>query len=40
MPIPHNAYPKGVAVSDDEMTALNIRRAEFHGQWNYSFLPA
>ncbi|HIJ42459.1 MAG: ISAzo13 family transposase [Rhodospirillales bacterium] len=38
--VDHNAYPKGVAVSDDEMTALNIRRAEFHGQWNYSFLPA
>ena len=38
--VDHNAYPKGVAVSDDEMTALNIRRAEFHGEWNYSFLPA
>ena len=35
----HNAYPKGVSVSDDEMAALNIRRAEFHGEWNYSFLP-
>ena len=37
--VDHNAYPKGVAVSDDEMAALNIRRAEFHGEWNYSFLP-
>ena len=36
----HNAYPKGMSVSDDEMAALNIRRAEFHGEWNYSFLPA
>ena len=38
--VDHNAYPKGVAAGDDEMTALNIRGAEFHGQWNYSFLPA
>ncbi len=38
--VDHNAYPKGVAVSDEEMTALNIRRTEFHGEWNYSFLPA
>ena len=38
--VDHNAYPKGVATGDDEMTALNIRGAEFHGQWNYSFLPA
>ncbi len=38
--VDHNTYPKGVAVSDHEMTALNIRRAEFHGEWNYSFLPA
>mgnify|MGYP003794481787 CR=1 FL=1 len=38
--VDHAAYPKGVAVSDEEMAALNIRRAEFHGEWNYSFLPA
>ncbi len=38
--VDHNAYPKGVAVSDDQMTALNIQRAEFHGEWNYSFRPA
>jgi hypothetical protein len=36
----HNAYPKGMSVSDDEMAALNIRRAEFHGEWNCFFLPA
>ena len=38
--VDHNDYPKGVTVSDDEMAALNIRRAQFHGEWNCSFLPA
>jgi hypothetical protein len=27
-------YPKGIVVSDPEMTAINIKRAEFHGEWN------
>ncbi len=31
--------PKGVAIDDAQMKALDIRRAEFHGEWNYSFLP-
>jgi hypothetical protein len=32
-------YPKGIAVSDAEMASLNIRRADFHGEWNYTILP-
>jgi hypothetical protein len=35
-----NKYPKGVVVSDDEMESLNIQRAAFHGQWNYTIAPA
>src|SRR5215217_1893063 len=34
-----NSYPKGIAVSDDEMAAINIRRDEFHGEWNYTIRP-
>jgi Rhodopirellula transposase DDE domain len=34
-----NLYPKGVAVSDAEMAALNIQRSDFHGEWNYTILP-
>ena len=34
-----NSYPKGIAVSDAEMTALNIKRAEFHGEWNSTLAP-
>jgi hypothetical protein len=34
-----NAYPKGIAVSDDEMDAINITRDDFHGEWNYTIRP-
>ena len=34
-----NAYPKGIAVSDTEMNAINITRAEFHGEWTYTISP-
>jgi hypothetical protein len=32
-------YPTGIKVSDAEMQALRIERAEFHGDWNYTVLP-
>lgn len=32
-------YPKGVAVSDIELEAINIERNEFHGDWNYCIRP-
>jgi hypothetical protein len=32
--IDRNSYPKGVKVTDAEMTALNIQRNAFHGDWN------
>jgi len=35
-----NSYPKGILVSDDEMASLNIQRAEFHGEWNYTIAPS
>jgi len=35
-----NKYAKGVVVSDDEMESLNIQRAAFHGEWNYTIAPA
>jgi DNA-binding phage protein len=34
-----NRYPKGIAVSDREMAALNIARHDFHGEWNYTIAP-
>ncbi len=32
-------YPSGIIVSDAEMAAINIKRAEFHGAWNYTISP-
>jgi hypothetical protein len=32
-------YPKGVKVSDDEMSSLNLKPHEFHGEWNYTLKP-
>jgi len=32
-------YANGVVVSDAEMAAINIKRAEFHGEWNYIISP-
>src|SRR5487761_736004 len=34
-----NTYEKGIKVTDHEMAALNIRPAEFHGEWNYTISP-
>lgn len=34
-----NTYQKGLKVSDEELTLLNITRSEFHGEWNYTIRP-
>jgi hypothetical protein len=35
-----NSYPKGIVVSNDEMASLNIKRNDFHGEWNYTIAPS
>ena len=32
-------YPTGITVTDEELAALNLKRANFHGEWNYMLLP-
>jgi len=32
-------YPAGIKVSDEEMATIKIRRASFHGEWNYTIIP-
>ena len=32
-------YPTGLSVTDAELAALNLKRADFHGEWNYTLLP-
>jgi hypothetical protein len=34
------SYPKGIVVSNEEMASLNIKRADFHGEWNYTIAPS
>ena len=38
--IDRGIYPPGTKVSDEEMKALRLERATFHGEWNYSIRPA
>jgi hypothetical protein len=32
-------YPTGIKVTDAELASLNLKRADFHGDWNYTLLP-
>ena len=34
-----NSYDKGIKVPDAEMAKLNIKPADFHGEWNYTIKP-
>jgi hypothetical protein len=34
-----DSYPKGITVTAEEMQAITIIRAEFHGEWNYTIRP-
>lgn len=32
-------YPTGIKVSNEELAAVNLKRHNLHGEWNYSILP-
>ena len=32
-------YPKGLQITDDQLATINIERAPFHGDWNYTIHP-
>jgi hypothetical protein len=32
-------YPTGRKVSDEEMKRVNVKRSQFHGNWNYVIRP-
>ena len=34
-----HSYETGIKVSDAELEGINIRRNDFHGEWNYSIFP-
>ncbi|MDN5872563.1 MAG: ISAzo13 family transposase, partial [Nitrococcus sp.] len=35
----HGKYPTGHKVTDEQMRQVNIKRDEFHGEWNYVIRP-
>jgi hypothetical protein len=35
-----NEYQKGVKVTDQEMKKIQLKRHDFHGEWNYTIVPA
>ncbi len=32
-------YEKGIEITDDQMSQINIKRHDFHGDWNYTIRP-
>lgn len=34
-----NIYPAKISVTDEQMSQINIKRAKFHGDWNYTINP-
>lgn len=34
-----NCYPTGIVVSDQEMANIQLEKANFHGEWNYTIIP-
>ena len=36
--VDRRTYEKGIRITDDAMADLNIKPAEFHGDWNYTIL--
>ncbi len=34
-----NAYPIGVKVTKEQYASINLQRADFHGDWNYTITP-
>ena len=33
------SYPTGVAIAEEQLAAVNLKRDAFHGDWNYAILP-
>jgi hypothetical protein len=32
-------YAKGIKITDEELSKVNITRDKFHGEWNYCISP-
>lgn len=38
--VDNRPYEKGIRISDEELEKVKLSRHEFHGDWNYTILPA
>lgn len=34
-----NEYHKGIKISDEDFSTINLKRCKFHGDWNYTIAP-
>ncbi|MBK1700485.1 ISAzo13 family transposase [Thiococcus pfennigii] len=34
-----DAYPKGIKITDAALSKVNLKRDDFHGEWNYTIAP-
>jgi hypothetical protein len=37
--VTRKTYPAGIKIPNSEMAKLNLKPADFHGNWNYSLSP-
>ena len=37
--IDQEVYEKGIKITDEQLSKINIKQNEFHGEWNYSIAP-
>jgi hypothetical protein len=37
--VDHTHYPKGLKISNEQLSKINLINNDFHGEWNYSILP-
>lgn len=35
-----NKYETGIKITDEELANVNLKKAKFHGEWNYTILPS
>ena len=35
-----SVYEKGLKISDEKLGKVNIKKSEFHGEWNYTIMPS
>jgi Rhodopirellula transposase DDE domain len=38
--IDRQAYQFGIKITDEELSALNLKLEQFHGEWNYALFPS